>query len=226
MRKLALFLILALSATATSADVQKLAKQAPKLKPAILNEALDAVECARHFGVGNSARYLSVIDYTRSSRLPRLWVFDLKKQQLKYEEYVAHGKNSGDDVPQAFSDREGSLQSSLGLFLTDTTYTGGHGISLRLFGLNRELNQNAFERKIVMHGASYVNPDVARQFGRLGRSWGCPAVRPEVAAPMIDMLKEGQFIYAYGPGSTPASTCQFETFAPPPSLMTAEHRPS
>lgn len=230
MRNLALLLILALSAAVATADVQpsakNLAKQAPQLKPAVLSEALKAVECARQFGVGDSARYLSVIDYTRSSQSRRLWVFDLKKQKLKFEEYVAHGKNSGEDIPKAFSDREGSLQSSLGLFLTDTTYEGGHGISLHLYGLNRHLNQNAFERKIVMHGASYVDPQVATALGRMGRSWGCPAVRPEVAEPMIDMLKEGQFIYAYGPGSTQASTCQFDQFAPPPSLLTAQHRPS
>jgi hypothetical protein len=226
MRNIALFLVLAFSAAAAIADVQTLVKQAPRLKPAVLSEAMAAVECARQFGIGNSARYLSVIDYTRSSQSRRLWVFDLKKQQLKFEEYVAHGKGSGDDVPQAFSDREGSLQSSLGLFLTDTTYTGGHGISLHLHGLNRALNQNAFERRIVMHGASYVDPEVATALGRLGRSWGCPAVRTEVAKPMIDMLKEGQFIYAYGPGSAQSGDCQVDKLAPPPSLLTAQHRPS
>jgi hypothetical protein len=230
MRTIAIFLLLALSAATATADVQpsvkSLAKQAPQLKPAVLREALHAVECARQFGVGNSARYLSVIDYTRSSQLRRLWVFDLQKQKLKFEEYVAHGKGSGEDVPQAFSDREGSLQSSLGLFLTDTTYTGGHGISLRMYGLNRQLNQHAFERKIVMHGAPYVDPAVATALGHMGRSWGCPAVRPAVAEPMIDMLKEGQFIYAYGPGSTQASDCHFDQFAPPPSLLTADHSPT
>jgi len=226
MRALALFLLLTVSAVVSAADVQTLARQAPQLKPVILDEALGAVECARRYGIGNSARYLSVIDYTRSSQLPRLWVFDLDRQKLKYEEYVAHGKNSGDDVPTAFSDREGSLQSSLGLFLTDTTYTGGHGISLLLHGLDRDLNQNAFERKIVMHGAPYVNPAVAASLGRLGRSWGCPAVRTEVAAPMIDMLKEGQFIYAYGPGSDESGGCDFDKLALPPSLLTAQHTPS
>ena len=181
MRNIALFLILALSAAAATVDVQpsvkSLTNQALLLKPAILSEALDAVECARQFGVGNSARYLSVIDYTRSSQLRRLWAFDLKKQKLKYEEYVARGKGSGEDVPDAFSDREGGLQSSLGLFLTHTTYTGGHGTSMRLIGLNRQLNENAFERKIVMHGVSYVGPAVTSSLGHMGRSWACPALR-------------------------------------------------
>jgi hypothetical protein len=226
MRNIALFLVLVFFAAATNADVQALAKQAPQLKKAVIAEALDAVECARQFGIGNDARYLSVIDYTRSSKLRRLWVFDLAQQKLKFEEYVAHGKGSGGDIPLKFSDREGSLQTSLGLFLTDTTYTGGHGLSLHLHGLNRELNQNAFERKIVMHGASYVSPKVAAALGRMGQSWGCPAVRNEVAAPMIEMLKEGQFVYAYGPGSAKSGDCQFEKLAPPPSLLTAQHRPA
>ncbi|MEZ5573927.1 MAG: murein L,D-transpeptidase catalytic domain family protein [Halioglobus sp.] len=226
MLRIALFVLLTLSGAAMATDVKTLASLAPQLKPAIINEALGAVECARQFGIGNSARYLSVIDYTRSSQLPRLWVFDMKKQTLKYEEYVAHGKGSGEDVPTQFSDREGSHQTSLGLFLTDTTYEGGHGLSLRLHGLNRDLNQNAFDRLIVMHGAPYVNPKLAASLGRLGRSWGCPAVRTEVAQPMIDLLKEGQFIYAYGPGIEQSTDCQYEKIAIPPTLLTAQRTPS
>ena len=120
------------------------------------------------------------------------------------------GQGSGHDIPNAFSDREGSHQTSLGLFLTDTTYQGGNGYSLRLHGLSKGFNESAMRRLIVMHGAPYVNPLAAMAMGRLGRSWGCPAVRREVAKPMIDTLKQGQFIYSHGPGTAKLSQCKTE----------------
>jgi len=171
------------------------------------------MHCAQNHGVGNSASRLAIIDYTLSSRVPRLWVFDLKLGKLIYEELVAHGQGSGNDVPTQFSDRDGSHQSSLGLFLTDDTYQGGNGYSLRLKGLSRGFNESAFRRLIVMHGAPYVNPLTAQAMGRLGRSWGCPAVRREVAKPMIDLLKQGQFIYSHGPGTEKLSQCRTENLA-------------
>jgi hypothetical protein len=130
-----------------------------------------------------------------------------------FEEHVAHGQGSGHDIPNAFSDREGSHQTSLGLFLTDTTYQGGNGYSLRLHGLSKGFNESAMRRLIVMHGAPYVNPIAAMAMGRLGRSWGCPAVRREVAKPMIDTLKQGQFIYSHGPGTAKLSQCKTENLS-------------
>lgn len=200
-------------AAAQAIDAGLLARLAPKIKPAAIAEAVSAVNCARKSGVGVNASRLAIIDYTIPSRLPRLWVLDLKQQKLLYEEYVAHGQGSGNDVPTAFSDRDGSHQSSLGLFLTDTTYQGGNGYSLRLHGLSRGFNESALRRLIVMHGAPYVNPVAAIAMGRLGRSWGCPAVRREIAKPMIDTLKQGQFIYSYGPGTASLSQCRTENLA-------------
>jgi hypothetical protein len=130
-----------------------------------------------------------------------------------FQEHVAHGKGSGEDIPDAFSNRYGSHQTSLGLFLTDETYQGGNGYSLRLQGLSRGFNESAMERLIVMHGAPYVNPVAAKKMGRLGRSLGCPAVRTAVAQPMIDTLKRGQFIYAYGPGTAKLSSCRTENLS-------------
>jgi len=195
---------------AQSVDAALLARLAPKITPSVINEAVSAMNCARKNGVGINASRVAIIDYTIPSRLPRLWVLDLKQQKLLFEEHVAHGQGSGHDIPNAFSDREGSHQTSLGLFLTDTTYQGGNGYSLRLHGLSKGFNESAMRRLIVMHGAPYVNPLAAMAMGRLGRSWGCPAVRREVAKPMIDTLKQGQFIYSHGPGTAKLSQCKTE----------------
>ncbi|MFZ9311730.1 MAG: murein L,D-transpeptidase catalytic domain family protein [Arenimonas sp.] len=222
---LALGLLSAGQAHAQSIDAALIARLAPKIKPAVINEAVSAMNCARKNGVGVNASRVAIIDYTIPSRLPRLWVLDLKQQKLLFEEHVAHGQGSGNDIPNAFSDRDGSHQTSLGLFLTDTTYQGGNGYSLRLHGLSRGFNESAMRRLIVMHGAPYVNPIAAMAMGRLGRSWGCPAVRREVAKPMIDTLKQGQFIYSHGPGTATLSQCKTENLAlvatPPESTQTA-----
>lgn len=210
---LALSLLSASPVRAQSVDAALIARLAPKINPVVINEAVSAMNCARKNGVGINASRVAIIDYTIPSRLPRLWVLDLKQQKLLFEEHVAHGQGSGHDIPNAFSDREGSHQTSLGLFLTDTTYQGGNGYSLRLHGLSRGFNESAMRRLIVMHGAPYVNPIAAMAMGRLGRSWGCPAVRREVAKPMIDTLKQGQFIYSHGPGTAKLSQCKTENLA-------------
>lgn len=196
-------------------EAATLAGLAPTLSRAAIAEALAAISCAKAKGIAPDARRLAIVDYTRSSQEKRLWIFDLQQNKVLFSEFVAHGKGSGFDVPTEFSNHEGSHQSSLGLFLTDETYQGGHGYSLKLLGLSGSLNNLAFERKIVMHGADYVDPDKARQFGRLGRSFGCPALRPQVVRPIIDTLKEGQFLYAYGPGSAAAKKCETVALALP-----------
>jgi hypothetical protein len=193
---------------ARASELEKLVGLAPGLSAAAIREALAAVDCAKSKGIATEADRLAIVDYTRPSVEPRLWVFDLEQKTVLFEEFVAHGRGSGLDVPTEFSNRSGSYKTSLGLFVTDETYEGGNGYSLRLRGLSGGLNDLAFSRKIVMHGASYVNPQKARKFGRLGRSLGCPAVRPQVARPIIDTLKEGQFLYAYGPGSEAANSCE------------------
>jgi hypothetical protein len=184
------------SAPPTAAELSKLA---PNADTRVLALALDAMRCALKGGVEAQARRLAVVDYSRPSLEPRLWVFDLQKGTLLWEEVVAHGQGSGQNVPHAFSNIEGSHQSSLGLFLTTDTYTGRNGYSLRMQGLEPGINDRAMSRAIVMHGASYVDVDRNASMGRLGRSWGCPAVRTAVAKPMIDALKGGQFLFSYYP---------------------------
>jgi len=178
---------------------QRLAEAAPAADPSVIALALQARQCALRSGVAAGGNTLGVIDYTRPSTQPRLWVFDLDRARLLYSEYVAHGRGSGDNFATRFSNDEGSLQSSLGLFRTAETYVGDNGYSLRLDGLEPGINDHARDRALVMHGAWYVDPLLARTQGRIGRSLGCPALRPAVAYAVIDTLKQGQWLFAYYP---------------------------
>jgi hypothetical protein len=203
-----LLLGLLICGKATADDVSLISRLAPSLNPQAVSQAVSAMKCVQDNGVGKTANRLAIIDYTIPSREPRLWVLDLENHKLLYKEHVAHGQGSGDDIPNIFSDREGSHQTSLGLFLTDTTYEGGNGYTMKLHGLSRGFNESAMRRLIVMHGAPYVDPIKAMKQGRLGRSWGCPAVRSAIAKPLIDTLKQGQFIFAYGPGTATLAACK------------------
>jgi hypothetical protein len=178
---------------------EALHREAPRLRPQVLRTALTAAACAARGGQARRNEVLTVIDYSLPSTQQRLWVFDLAQRRLLWEELVAHGKNTGDDVAKAFSNVNGSKQSSLGLFRTGSTYVGGNGYSLRLHGLEPGINDLALERLIVMHGADYVSEDFIRRVGRLGRSWGCPALGRDVARPVIDAIKGGSLLYAYYP---------------------------
>jgi hypothetical protein len=189
----------AINANVPQPGARWLSRLAPAADPKVLELAVSAMQCAQAGGVGADARRLAVIDYSRPSLLPRLWVFDLAAGRLLYEEVVAHGQGSGENMATRFSNLDGSHQSSLGLFVTADTYTGKNGYSLRMRGLEPGVNDAAMARAIVMHGAAYVDPSQARRMGRLGRSWGCPAVRSAVAKPMIDLLKDGQFVFSYYP---------------------------
>lgn len=176
----------------------QLRRTAPQINRQVLDLAVNAMQCATAHGMSPSQR-LAVIDYSLPSTEPRLWVFDIQKRKLLYRELVAHGRNSGENYARDFSNTEGSLKSSLGLFRTLDTYQGSNGYSLRMDGLEAGFNDKALDRAIVMHGAPYVNEDLARKQGRVGRSWGCPAVRAGIARRMIDALKGGQFVFSYYP---------------------------
>jgi hypothetical protein len=179
--------------------LSRLQAAAPGIDRSALSLALEARDCAVRSGAVPASRRLALIDYSRPSTERRLWVFDLSQPRLLYTEFVAHGRGSGENFATAFSNRDGSHQSSLGLFLTADTYIGGNGYSLRMEGLEPGINDKARARAIVMHGARYVDPGLALRQGRLGRSYGCPALRPAVAQQMIDTLKQGQLLFAYYP---------------------------
>ena len=169
------------------------------LNPEVFEMALGAASCAERAGDVTAPRTLTVIDYSKPSTSKRLWVYDLEKKTLVFEELVAHGSGSGGNFATAFSNLEDSHQTSLGLFVTGQPYTGQNGYSLRLDGLDEGFNDRARERAIVMHGAPYVDEVAARAQGRLGRSWGCPAVRSGIAREMIDTVRGGGLLFAYYP---------------------------
>lgn len=141
---------------------------------------------------------LTLIDFTKPSNEERLLVLDMVEGKLLFHSLVAHGRNSGDLYATRFSNRPESHQSSLGLYLTEGTYTGKNGYSLRLNGLEKGINDNALARAIVIHGAAYADPSVCRGGRRLGRSWGCPALPPALNRPIIDTIKGGSVLYIYG----------------------------
>jgi hypothetical protein len=184
---------------AEPALAEALAAAAPAANPSVLALAARAAECARKQGVLDGFRHLAVIDYSLPSTQPRLWVFDVERGRLMFQELVAHGRNTGEARSERFSNTEGSHMSSIGLFKTLEPYYGSNGYSLRLSGLDPGFNDRALARAIVMHGAPYVSEAIAERLGRLGRSWGCPAVRPEVARMVIDTLKGGALLFAYYP---------------------------
>jgi hypothetical protein len=165
----------------------------------VFDLALGAANCAVRSGAVSNPSTLTVIDYSKPSTEKRLWVFDLQSHELVFQELVAHGQGSGGNVPTAFSNENETHQTSLGLFVTADTYVGKNGYSLRLDGLDRGFNDHARERAIVMHGAPYVSPEFAQAQGRLGRSWGCPALREGVAHDVIDRVKGGGLVFAYYP---------------------------
>jgi hypothetical protein len=169
------------------------------VSPDVLNLALGAVTCAVNSGDIVAPPTLTLIDYSRPSTEPRLWVFDLRTGTMRFRELVAHGKGTGENLAQHFSDSMNSHQSSLGLFVARDTYVGSNGYSLRLDGLEPGFNGRARERAIVMHGAPYVDASFAAKQGRLGRSWGCPALREAVARQVIDFVRDGGVIFSYYP---------------------------
>lgn len=178
--------------------VRALARAAPAIDRGVLGKAVGAMNCAVGGGL-EPARRLAVIDFSLPSNKQRLWIFDLERRRLLVEDHVAHGRGSGGERPTQFSNRLGSRQSSLGLFRTAETYYGNFGYSLRLDGLEPGINDLARKRKIVIHAAEYVDPIWIHLKGGIGRSHGCPAVRPNIINRVVENLKEGQFLFSYYP---------------------------
>jgi hypothetical protein len=199
------------SAAVTQSDklVKTLVRQAPGLSSRVLRMALHAAQAADERGLLKRPDVLTVIDYSLPSSKPRLFVFDLATHKLLFRELVAHGRNSGGDLATFFSNSPGSMATSLGLFVTADTYIGGNGYSLRLRGLESGINDMAWDRAVVMHGASYVSQEAIRALGRLGRSWGCPAVRREIAQKIIDAIRDGSALFAYYPEKSWLATSAF-----------------
>ena len=175
----------------------------------VIQLAIAAVSCAVNSGAIEAPRTLTIIDYSLPSTTERMWVFDVPSGRMLFKELVAHGRNTGENLATSFSDVMNSRQSSLGLFVTRETYVGSNGYSLRMNGLEPGFNGNAFDRAIVMHGAPYVDAALAKRQGRIGRSWGCPALREAIARDIIDTIRGGGVIFSYYPDQTWLSTSRF-----------------
>jgi len=211
MKKLLLLLaVLTFAGPAVSAPALPLATMPlPQLESTLLSAAQGLHPEALHAALkswaalcsqGQATRpLLSVIDYALPSTEKRMWVFDLASERLLFHELVAHGRNSGGDQASSFSNADGSFKSSLGAFVTGDAYDGHNGYSLRLRGTQPHVNDRAEARAIVVHGAPYVSDEVAHKLGRLGRSLGCPAIRPEIARAVIDEIKDGSVLFAWHP---------------------------
>lgn len=142
---------------------------------------------------------LTIIDYTKNCNQERFFIIDLKNTRLLKNTLVAHGKNSGVYIASNFSNMPKSHKSSLGTFITGNTYNGKHGYSLRLDGIDKGLNDNARQRAIVIHGASYVSEDFINRTGRIGRSFGCPALPIEENKEIINLIKNQSCLYIFHP---------------------------
>ena len=140
---------------------------------------------------------ITIVDFTKSSNDKRLWVIDLDKKEVLFNTYVSHGRNSGEEFAEHFSNESESFMSSIGFYVTNDTYYGKHGLSLRLDGLDKDFNSNAKDRCIVMHGAEYASPEFIEQAGRLGRSLGCPAVPMEEHEDIIKTVVGGTALYIH-----------------------------
>jgi hypothetical protein len=169
-----------------------------EMNPKVMQLALKARDKAHKMGVAKKP-LLTVIDYSLPSTHKRMWVMDMNTKKVLYHTHVAHGSGSGMNMAEKFSDRPGSNQSSIGVYVTGDTYQGNHGFSLNLHGLEKGINGNALSRRIVVHAADYVGEHVIKNKGRLGRSWGCMALNNKVAHPIIRTIKDGSLIFAYYP---------------------------
>ncbi|MFP5039505.1 murein L,D-transpeptidase catalytic domain family protein [Parasediminibacterium sp. JCM 36343] len=169
------------------------------LKQEIFEKALagwDVLYCHQSL---QKAGLLSIADMSQSSNSKRLYIIDMEKKIVLFNTYVAHGRNSGEEFAKSFANKANSFKSSLGFYITGDTYQGAHGLSLRLKGIEKGINDGAEQRGIVIHGAPYVSESFIKQCGRLGRSQGCPAVPQELCTPIVNHIKQGSCFYMYYP---------------------------
>ena len=168
-------------------------------KKDVFLKAMKGFKLLKEEGSLDNPRLITIIDMELPSSKKRLWVIDLTSKKVVYHSLVAHGKNTGELKAESFSNVLGSKQSSLGFYVTLGTYMGKHGYSLKLRGMEEGINDMAEERAIVMHGANYVSRQFIEQCGRLGRSFGCPAVPVLKSKKIIGEIKGGTCLFIYHP---------------------------
>ena len=211
MSKLLLTFVISLASPSVSSEIYglyekllainlkyKLHKEASSLNGRVINKVVTALKCAKKYNIEHK-KILTIVDYSLPSSTKRLWVFDLKEKKLLFHTYVSHGLKSGEALANYFSNKNDSKASSIGVYKTEKNYFGRDGLSLRLEGLDRGFNNNAFNRAVVMHGGWYVDEDFIKKYGRAGRSWGCPSVPLSVAKPLIETIKDQSLFVIYYP---------------------------
>ncbi|PKB16069.1 murein L,D-transpeptidase catalytic domain family protein [Flavobacterium sp. 5] len=161
-------------------------------------EALKGFYSLKERGIVKS-NVLTLVDFSLSSNAKRLWIIDLSSNIVLFQTLVAHGRNTGEEFANNFSNTPESFKSSLGFYVTGEVYNGKHGISLKLDGLEKGLNDNARNRAVVLHGADYVSESFIKDHKRLGRSQGCPAVPVACVSEIITMIKGQSCLYIYHP---------------------------
>jgi hypothetical protein len=147
----------------------------------------------------NKTNILSICDLSQSSRNKRLYVIDLDQRTVVVNTYVAHGRNSGGEFARSFSNNPASHKTSLGFYVTQGTYIGNNGLSLKIRGMDKGFNDRANGRNIVVHGSQYVGPDFLQMNQFCGRSYGCPALPASESDSIIDLIKEGTCLFIYHP---------------------------
>lgn len=158
-----------------------------------------------HEGRLANSSVLAIADFSQPSTHKRLYILDLKQYKILFQTLVAHGRNSGKELATSFSNQPSSHKSSPGFYITGETYNGKHGYSLKLNGVEKGINDNAYNRAIVVHGANYVDESFASAQGYIGRSQGCPAVPQKEAQPIINAIRDNTCFFIYQPGSSYAS---------------------
>jgi L,D-transpeptidase catalytic domain len=178
---------------------QEIGLNAFNLDQQVFEQALKGFDKLTQLGKLGSDSILTIVDFSKPSTEKRLFVIDLKEKKVRFNTYVAHGQGSGDAFAKKFSNTHRSHQSSLGFYVTKGTYRGENGYSLKLEGVERGFNDNAMRRAIVVHGARYAEPKIISGQGKLGRSWGCPAVPMSEHKPIINTIKDGTCLFVYSP---------------------------
>ena len=212
MRKATIYLLFILipivnSAGVSSVDPEKLEKEDvftilnladSGLSKEIFSLAIKGLKKLESNGKLQNPTILTIADYSQSSNKKRLYVIDLKNNKLLYNTYVAHGRNTGDEFARYFSNKEGSSKSSLGFYITKKPIFGSHtGYSLAINGVEKGFNDNAMKREIIIHAATYATENFIKKYGRLGRSFGCPVLPPDLNKPIIETIKDGSCLFIY-----------------------------
>jgi hypothetical protein len=171
----------------------------PALKPEAYRFGLIGFETLLSRGLIANDSLLTIIDFSLPSSKDRFFVINLINNRVIYKSLVSHGRNSGDLYANRFSNKMQSHESALGFFITGKSYQGGQGYSLQLQGVDTGYNDHTRVRGIVIHAANYATHEYVTRYGRLGRSFGCPALPPELSRPIINLIKEGSVLFSYYP---------------------------